>query len=533
MLYPYLTRWEKKTVHNRDKTCWNCPAALFKGNVEFRACGQSISDIRNKINEKGLLIECARKPELGMFEPNITFEQCSEWYKTEYGYMLKDMRIMILGIDGYLGWTLALKLAILGCKVSGIDNFLRREMIAEKGSKSVVPISDMLTRIKTAKKIHGVDINFRKIDLLNRGQLSEFLKEVKPETIIHYGEIPSAPYSMVDANHAIKTQYNNTLGTLGILFLIKEQCPEASLIKLGTMGEYGTPLTGRPLFEGLFPADAVMSWRGKEWSLGGELTPRDPASFYHVSKVQDTFNIYEACKYWWLRSYDIMQGVIFGVHTSEISAHPDLRTRLDIDEWFGTVINRFVAQAILGIPLTVYGSGEQIRGYLALEDAMECMVRLISSPPEPGQYDVVNQISQLYKVKELAEIVAKVGSQKHGLTVKIQRVENPRVEADEHPFLVVSRKLREDYGYKPKTTLEEEVNRIFKLLLKPKIRERLESVREAVFPKTWWNGNHKKSMTLEVYEPGSSLFLGYAPILIVDSDSEEHSINELEMKPVH
>ncbi len=506
--------------HNEEKTCWNCPAAMLKGNVDFRACGQSIATIKNKISEDGLLIECSRRPELGMFEPNITFEQCPEWIETEYGYLLKDMRVMILGIDGYLGWTLALKLAKLGCKVSGIDNYLRREAVAEKGSKSVVRIADMETRLRTAKKEHGVDIDFREMDLLNRDQLAEYLDETKPEAVVHYGEIPSAPYSMVDADHAIKTQHNNTLGTLGVLFLIKEHCPEANILKLGTMGEYGTPLTGRPIFEGLFPADAVLTWRGQEWSMGGELTPRDPASFYHVSKVQDTFNVYEACKYWWLRSYDVMQGVIFGVHTNEVAKHPDLRTRLDVDEWFGTVINRFVSQAVLGIPLTIYGSGEQIRGYLALEDAMECMVRLLSSPPEPGQYDVVNQLSQLYKVKELAEIVAKIGSEKHGLTVRIQRVENPRVEADEHPFLVVAKKLRETLGYQPKTPLEVEIDRMFTLLLQPETRERLESVKDAVFAKTWWNGDHKETMTLEVYEPGTRKIEGYNPNLVL-SDKED------------
>ncbi len=506
--------------HNEEKTCWNCPAALLKGNVDFRACGQSIEAIKNKISEDGLLIECARRPELGMFEPNISFEQCPEWEESKYGYLLKDMRVMILGIDGYLGWTLALKLAKLGCKVSGIDNYLRRDAVAEKGSKSVVRIADMETRLAAAKREHGVDIDFRELDLLNRDQLAEYLIETKPEAVVHYGEIPSAPYSMVDADHAIKTQHNNTLGTLGVLFLIKEHCPEANILKLGTMGEYGTPLTGRPIFEGLFPADAVLTWRGQEWSMGGELTPRDPASFYHVSKVQDTFNVYEACKYWWLRSYDVMQGVIFGVHTEEVTKHPDLRTRLDVDEWFGTVINRFVSQAVLGIPLTIYGSGEQIRGYLALDDAMECMVRLLSSPPEPGQYDVVNQLSQLYKVKELAEIVADVGSLKHGLTVQIQRVENPRVEADEHPFMVVAKKLRENLGYEPKTPLEVEIDRMFSLLLEPETRERLESVRDTVFPQTWWNGDHKETMTLEVYEPGTRKIEGYDPNLVL-SDKED------------
>ena len=499
--------------HNAEKTCWNCPAAILKGNVDFRACGQSIEAIRKKMETEGILIECARQPDLGHFEPTITFEECPEWKLTEYGYLLENMRVMILGIDGYLGWTLALKLGKLGCEVSGVDNFLRRRCVREKGSISVVPIASMEKRLEAAKEVLGIDINFRKIDILDREKLGRFMKEVKPEAIVHYGEIPSAPYSMVDCDHAIRVQYNNVIGTLGLLFLMKEIVPESSLIKLGTLGEYGAPLTGRPLFEGLFPADAVLVWGGREWSLGGELTPRDPVSFYHVSKVQDTFNIYEACKYWWLRSYDVMQGVIYGVHTDEVAADPRLRTRLDVDEWFGTVVNRFVAQAILGIPLTVYGEGQQIRGFIALEDAMECMVRLISSPPEPGQYEVVNQVSGLHKIIELAETVAEV-AEEFNIPVTIQRVENPRVEADVHPFEVVSEKLPEDLGFRPKVPLEKEIRRMFELLTQPHIKRRLKRVAHLIRPKTWWSGEKRVVETIEVFKPGTKRIEGFKPVLI-------------------
>lgn len=498
---------------NAEKTCWNCPAAIFKGNVDFRACGQSVEALR-KIRERGqVMIECTRRPELGRFEPSITFEECPEWELNEYGYMLRNMRVMILGIDGYLGWTLALKLGRLGCKVSGIDNFMRRKCIAEKGADSVVPIYDIPTRLRAAKEVLNVNIKFREIDLLNRKELAEFLMEEQPEAIVHYGEIPSAPYSMVDCDHAIKVQYNNVIGTLGLLFLIKEIVPETCLLKLGTLGEYGSPLTGRPLFEGLFPADAVLIWNGGEWSLGGELTPRDPVSFYHVSKVQDTFNIYEACKYWWLRSYDIMQGVIYGVYTDEVAADKRLRTRLDVDEWFGTIINRFVAQAILGMPLTLYGEGEQIRGFIALEDAMECMVRLVCSPPEPGQYDVVNQVSGLYKLSEIAETVAKV-AEKFDKHVKIQKIENPRVEADKHPFVVVSEKLPEMFGFTPKVSLERELTRMFELLTQPEIEERLRRLINVIMPQTWWRGDKRIPETIEIYEPGTKISEGFSPILI-------------------
>lgn len=487
--------------HNKDKTCWNCPAAKLEGNVDFRSCGQSKEELRNK--KENTVIECKRRPELGQFEPNITFEQCPEWEKTEYGYRLKNMKVMILGIDGYLGWSLALKLGKLGFDVSGVDNYKRRDMVMKKGSHTVVPIPRMTERLKAAREELDVNINFRKIDIRDeREKLREFIEEVQPEAIVHYGEIPSAPYSMVDVDYAMEVQDNNTLGTLGLLHIMRDEVPEASLIKLGTMGEYGAPLTGRPLFEGLFPADAKLEWDDREWSMGGEMTPRNPVSFYHVGKVQDTYNVYEACKYWWLRSYDLMQGVIYGVHTDEVAQDPKLRTRLDIDEWFGTVINRFVAQAVLGIPLTIYGEGNQIRGFIGLEDAMQAMVRLIVSPPEPGQYDVLNQISAVYKIRDLAEAVAEVGNEEFDLDVKIQRLENPRVEADRHPFEAVSQKLEGDFGLQPKVKLKEEIRRMFKLLTKPEVRERIEEKRHEIMPKTKWDGTKGNLEKIEEYKPG-------------------------------
>jgi len=483
-------------LKNADKTCWNCPAAKIVGNVDFTACGQSREKISKQQNQQ-VMIECRRRPELGHFEPTITFDQCPEWQKGPYGYQLKNMKVMILGIDGYLGWTLGLKLGKLGCQVSGIDNYTRRDCVMEKGAHTIVPIARMTERLHAAQKKLDININFRKMDIRDNDSLREFMEEVKPEAIVHYAEIPSAPYSMVDAEHAIETQDNNTLGTLNLLWAMKDIVPESSLIKLGTMGEFGAPLTGRPLFEGMFPSDAILKWDNREWSLGGEITPRDPVSFYHCSKVQDTFNVYEACKYWWLRSYDVMQGVIFGVHTDEVSKDPNLRTRFDIDEWFGTVINRFVAQAILDIPLTVYGGGEQIRGFIALRDAMDCMARLIFSPPEPGQYDVVNQVSGLYKINNLANIIAKVGK-KFNKNVKIQRLENPRVEAENHPLEVVSTNLPNKFGFKPTISLEEEIAETFKLLTKPKITLRMKEKKHTIMPKTRWSGEKKDSEVLEV-----------------------------------
>ncbi|MDP2913616.1 MAG: hypothetical protein Q8N91_06390, partial [Candidatus Omnitrophota bacterium] len=288
------------------------------------------------------------------------------------------------------------------------------------------------------------------------------------------------------------------IGTLGLLFSMHEVVPETSLVKLGTMGEYGTPLTGRPLFEGMFPADAVLHWKGRQWSMAGELTPRDPVSFYHVSKVQDTFNVYEACKYWWLRSYDVMQGVIYGVHTEELAADLRLRTRFDIDECFGTVINRYVAQAVIGFPLTIYGAGEQVRGFIALEDAMQCMTRLIAKPPEPGQYGVVNQMSGYCTMRKLAETVKKIGDKEFGMKVVIQRVENPRVEADRHPFEPIFNKLPDEFGFIQHDTLEKEIYRIFELLVQPHVKNRIEEKEHLILPRTWWTGMKKEVERLEL-----------------------------------
>ncbi|MBU1863874.1 MAG: NAD-dependent epimerase/dehydratase family protein [Candidatus Omnitrophica bacterium] len=491
----------KKSTHNSHCTCWNCPAINLAGKVDFRACGQTVEKFGIDGTGAQIMAECKRRPELGLFDPTaITFKECAEWQLTPCGYLLKDMRIMILGIDGYLGWPLALWLGKLGCKVSGVDNYSRRDWVKERGAHTIVPIARMTERLHAAKEVLGIDINFREMDILNRNRLKEFIDEVKPEAIVHYAECPSAPYSMIDFEHAKSVQSNNVIGTLATLFSIHEVVPETSLIKLGTMGEYGMPLTGRPLFEGFFPADAVLKWEGREWSMGGELTPRDPVSFYHVSKVQDTFNVYEACKYWWLRSYDVMQGVIYGVHTDHVAADPRLRTRFDIDECFGTIINRFVAQAVIGFPLTLYGAGEQIRGFISLEDAMQCITRLIAKPPEPGQYSVVNQMSGYCNLRKLAETVAKVGKEEFNIDVKIQRVENPRVESERHPFEPIFNKLPDEFGFQQNENLEQEIRKMFALLMQPHIKSRIEEKKHLILPRTWWSGVKKEVEQIELIE---------------------------------
>lgn len=472
----------------------------FKGHVDFRACGQAAF---RRAAEGQLVVECRRRPEIGYFDPlSITFESCSEWKKTDCGYMLDGMKVLILGMDGYLGWPLALKLAKLGCKVYGIDNMLRRKLVAERGAQSVTEILTMQERIEAARRHLGVDIEFREMDLLDRNALFAYIREIQPESIVQFAEIPSAPYSMADVDKAVNTIQNNVVGTLGLLFGVRDHAPEASIIKLGTMGEYGSPLTGRPLFEGLFPGDAVLQYQGQEWSLGGELTPRDPVSFYHVSKVQGTFSVYEACKYWWLRSYDVMQGVIYGNWSEELQAHPDLNTRFDIDEWWGTVVNRFVAQAAIGMPLTIYGSGNQTRGYITLRDAMQCITRLIAAPPDPGQYDVVNQVTDVFSVMQIAQMVATIGRE-FGLDVEVERIENPRVESEEHPYEVIHEKLQDRFGFASESGFADEVRHLFRVMLQPENRDRILAQRGALFPKTRWSGEHGEMKVLERWKPAA------------------------------
>ncbi len=486
---------------NSESTCWSCPAVEFKGHVDFRACGQAAF---RKAASGQLVVECKRQPEIGYFDPmSITYESCPQWRPTDYGYLLKDMRVMVLGMDGYLGWPLALKMAKLGCQVHGLDNFVRRKLVAERGAQSVLPIGAMQQRIAAAREKLGVDIDFREIDLLDRTSLFRYFDEVRPEVVIQFAEIPSAPYSMADVDKAAYTMENNVIGTLNVMFAMRDFAPEASIIKLGTMGEYGSPLTGRPLFEGMFPGDASLQYQGREWSLGGELTPRDPVSFYHVSKVQGTYNVFESCKYWWLRAYDVMQGVIYGSHSPELAVDPSLNTRLDIDEWWGTVVNRFVAQAAIGMPMTIYGSGNQLRGYITLADAMQCIVRLAATPPEPGQYDVVNQVTDVFSVRHIAETVARIGKQEFGLDPMIQRLENPRVEAEEHPYEVIHEKLRDRFGFRSESTLEDEVRHLFRSAPAPAAKQRIEEQQDKLFPKTRWSGEQKEMEVLEIIRPAA------------------------------
>ena len=329
------------------------------------------------------------------------------------------------------------------------------------------------------------DFKWRIMDLRNYDEVDYVFDKYKPDAVVHLGEIPSAPYSMIDREHCEETMMNNINGTNNILFAMKKHAPDCHLVKLGTMGEYGTPNIDIP--EGSFE----IEYRGREDSLP---FPRQPGSWYHLTKTHDTLNIMFACKIWGLCSTDIMQGVVHGVVTSDMLKHgdclekaldPRLITRFDFDEIWGTALNRFCAQAVIGHKLTPYGSGGQTRGYIALRDSIQCMTIALESPPEAGEYRTFNQFDECYSINELADHVVKVAGE-FGINAEIWNIDNPRVEAEEHYYNPDHNQLRE-MGFKPTFSLDDELRITIPKLMEYK--KRIEEKSERIMPTVKWRGS--------------------------------------------
>ena len=384
------------------------------------------------------------------------------------------MKVLILGMDGYIGWSLALHQLAIGNEVCGIDNFSRRKHVEEVGSWSATPILPMEKRLEILKKEYDNKISFYEGDLTNPQFTNDVVKNFQPDGIVHLAEQASAPYSMIDQEHTIYTQSNNVLGTLNVVYAMRNHSPKAHLVKLGTMGEYGTP--DLDIAEGFMEVE----FRGKKAKIP---FPRFAGSWYHWSKVHDSNNITFACKLWGLKSTDIMQGVVYGTRTNEIKDETNL-TRFDFDEVFGTAINRYCAQAVIGHPLTVYGKGGQTRGFLALVDSIQCISLLLDNPPEQGEYRVINQFDEQYQVSELAQRVKAIGDKK-GLNVEIQNVENPRVEKEEHYYKVDHEHLKK-LGFKATRHVDDEINIMLEDL--NKFKDRINEKKEAIVQVLKWRG---------------------------------------------
>jgi UDP-sulfoquinovose synthase len=348
------------------------------------------------------------------------------------------MRIVILGGDGYLGWPAAMRFSARGNDVHIIDNELRRRLHAEAGTDSLTPIERLPERLEAWRDVTGREIAVTIGDLTDPAIVDDVMGEGAPDAVVHFGEVPSAPYSMKDRERAVFTQTNNVVGTLNVLYAMRDMAPDAHLVKLGTMGEYGTP--NIDIEEGFIE----VRHNGRSDYLP---FPKVPGSIYHLSKVHDSHNIHFACRVWGLRATDLNQGVVYGIRTQETALDDRLLTRFDYDDVFGTALNRFCLQAVIGHPLTVYGRGGQTRGYLNIEDTLRCVELAVLHPAQPGEFRVFNQFTEQFSVSQLAELVQKAGAE-IGMEVAVHPIENPRVEAEQHYYNAAHTKLL-DLGLRP------------------------------------------------------------------------------------
>jgi UDP-sulfoquinovose synthase len=393
------------------------------------------------------------------------------------------MNVLVLGGDGYLGWPTALHLSARGHHVTIVDNLVRREYDVEMGVESLVPIYSLEERVAKWHEVSGHRIEVRIGDLTDAAFISAVVAASAPDAIVHFGEQRSAPYSMIDREHAVYTQVNNVVGTLNLLYAIADVNPAIHLVKLGTMGEYGYP--NIDIEEGFIE----ITHKGRTDVLP---YPKQPGSFYHLSKVHDSANIMFACKVWGLRSTDLNQGIVYGQSTPESDLDPVLATRFDYDGVFGTVLNRFCVQAVMGLPLTVYGAGGQTRGMLNIRDTLACVTLALEHPAAAGEFRVFNQFTESFSVRQMAELVKRSSPRPveiaHGL-------ENPRVEREEHYFNAANTKLL-DLGLEPHLLTEDVILGMLELVERYKGRADV----DAVAPTVQWRAS---ASTLKTANAGS------------------------------
>jgi UDP-sulfoquinovose synthase len=385
------------------------------------------------------------------------------------------MKILVLGGDGYCGWPTSLHLSDAGHEVVIVDNCVRRQIDHELKAQSLTPIADPRQRVLAWHEVSGQTVEIEFGDLLDWEFLSGVVRRHRPEAVVHFAEQRSAPYSMIDRRHAIYTQHNNVIGTLNVLFALEEFAPDCHLVKLGTMGEYGTP--NIDIEEGFIEIDH----NGRRDRLP---YPKQPNSFYHLSKVHDSHNIHLTCKIWGLRATDLNQGVVYGTVTSQTERDPRLVNRFDYEEVFGTVLNRFCVEAAVGHPLTVYGKGGQTRGFLDIRDTVRCVELAILNPPEQGEFRVFNQFTEEFSVGQLAEMVVDAAG-KLGIEGRIEHVPNPRVELEEHYYNAKCTKLL-DLGLQPHYLSDSLLDSLLNIALEH--RERVDQ--EAIMPRVGWRTGH-------------------------------------------
>ncbi len=392
------------------------------------------------------------------------------------------MKIAILGGDGYCGWATALYLSKRGHSIAIVDNFVRRQWDRDLGVQTLTPIRPLAERVDVWRRLTGNIIEVFEGDVTDYDFLASTIETFEPDAVVHFAEQRSAPYSMIDREHAIFTQTNNVVGTLNLLFAIRELRPDCHLVKLGTMGEYGTP--NIDIEEGYI----TIEHNGRKDVLP---YPKQPGSFYHLSKVHDSNNIMFTCKVWKLRATDLNQGVVYGTMTDEVALDNALINRFDYDEVFGTVLNRFCVQAAIGQPLTVYGKGGQTRGFLDIRDTVRCIEIACEKPAMPGECRVFNQFTERFSVLELARLVEDAG-EKLGLRIRIDHLPDPRVEEEEHYYNAKHSRLV-DLGLKPHQLSEALLDSLLNIALK--YRERVDA--SVMLPQVNWRNprNERRAPT--------------------------------------
>jgi UDP-sulfoquinovose synthase len=396
------------------------------------------------------------------------------------------MRVAVLGGDGYCGWATALYLSNKGHSVAIADNFCRRQWDHELGVQTLTPIRPLSERLRVWQELTGNSIDLFVGDVTEYDFLSAVVKDFEPEAVVHFAEQRAAPYSMIDRKHAVFTQVNNVVGTLNLLFALREFQPDCHLIKLGTMGEYGTP--NIDIEEGYI----TIEHNGRRDTVP---YPKQPGSFYHLSKVHDSHNIMFTCKAWGLRATDLNQGVVYGTMTDEVALSEALINRFDYDEVFGTVLNRFCVQAAIGHPLTVYGKGGQTRGFLDIRDTVRCVEIACLNPAGQGECRVFNQFTEQFSVLDLARMVQTAG-EKLGLTIEVDHLPDPRVEAQQHYYNAKHSKLIE-LGLEPHLLSDSLLDSLMNVALK--YRDRIDSA--VMLPQINWREPRNERRAQSSREP--------------------------------
>lgn len=365
-------------------------------------------------------------------------------------------KIVILGGDGYLGWPTAMYFSNRGHDVLIIDNMVKKHWESQIGVSPLFNIETLQNRVNIWKELTGKIIKFKIFDISNNHkQLYAVLKEFNPDTVIHYAEQPSAPFSMMSREACYETQRNNVMGTLNLMFAIQSINPNIHIIKLGTMGEYGTP--NIDIEEGWIE----IEYNGRKDKM---LYPKKPQSFYHLSKVHDSANLEFTCRIWGQRVTDLNQGVVYGVKTEETALHEKLNTSFHYDSCFGTVINRFITQVVANKDITIYGNGTQTRGYLNILDTLRCVEIALENPADKGEFRVFNQFTEYFSINDIAKKILDVAKLK-GFNPKIKNLKNPRIEQENHYYNPKNSALIQ-LGLKPKYLTNKVIEEMIDLVKK-------------------------------------------------------------------